>query len=74
MNLPNNITGSVRNTFPHLPPLGTRRVEASVDQFGNIGTFGTLDYVGRLDQFGNVNDSAGRAIGHVNQFGNIEAH
>jgi len=74
MNLPGMISGSVRNTFPHLPPFGTRRVEASIDQFGNIGKFGSLDHVGHLDQFGNVQDSMGRTIGHVNQFGNIEPH
>jgi len=74
MNLPNMISGSVRNTFPHLPPLGTRHIEASIDQFGNIGKFGTLDYVGHLDRFGNVQDSMGRTIGHVNQFGCIEPH
>ena len=72
MNLPGMISGSVRNTFPHLPPSATRRVENSVDQFGSIGKFGTLDHVGYLDRFDNVNDSMGRIIGHVNQFGNIE--
>lgn len=47
MNLPSMISGSVRNTFSHLPRFGTRRVETSIDQFGNIGKFGTRDHVGR---------------------------
>lgn len=72
MDLPNAISGSVRNTFPHLPPFGVRAIKASVDQFGNIGKVGTMNHVGHLDAFGNVVDSMGRTIGHVNQFGSIE--
>jgi len=70
MNLPGNIRGSVGSTGPHLP-FGTRSVDASLDQFGNIRELGGLGHVGRLDRFGNVSDILGRTIGHVNQFGNI---
>jgi len=45
MSLPNMISGSVRNTFPHQP--GIRHVEAVVDQFVNIGKFGARECVDR---------------------------